>query len=144
MESLNSVLVALKEKFDELKLLLICTAVIPDNFDAKHCNLVPLSKTVEFINLLHSHEIKDKTAKYKEDDANKLLGLKSVHDEIEKLIDSGVSPSKIVVGIHFSGPIFRTISESMHEFENMKTFNDVCRSKVKWEIFFGESELTVL
>lgn len=134
--------------FDESKFVLTCTLNLPNNFDSDRCNLAPLSELMEFIAVVHSHKSQNTSNKtYTEEDAFKLLGLSSVQDNIEKLIDSGVSPSKMVVGINFDGPLFKTKSYGITELEFMIAYNAMCK-KLKesnyWKNNHETADLTVV
>lgn len=150
--SITSFFNKLKRKFDESDLLLTCTISIPSNFDAKHCDLVALSKTVEFIILLQSYEKMDNFDEvYKEADAFKLLSISNVQNNIEELIDSGVPPSKIIAGILLDGPTFKATSDGESKFDGLIKYNEMCKEnksdingKTNWKQYDGGFDSSVL
>lgn len=86
---------------------------------------------MEFINFVHDY--KTSMENYGINDAIKSLDISSTQEMIKKLIESRVSPIKIVLGVHFSGPGFYVLENNYEaKFYKMFAYNEVCGAKI-WE-----------
>lgn len=140
---------ALKAKFDESDLSLTVTVVITGHFDYKLYNFSELAESVEFINFVFDY--KRTAGNYRIYNATKSLEISTDQKRIEKLITSGVSAEKIVLGIHLTGPAFLMTSSQRDEdakFYQIFGYGPICKAyniqPENWNKTQSESGVSVL
>lgn len=114
----------MKQAFDQSKLLLSVTISVPESFDFSRFDLAALSNAVQFINFVHDYSWLWSGA----NDAVKWLQISNAQNKIEKLIELGVSPTKIVMGIHLTGMGFKHFGGTL---KSTYRYVDVCNAKKK-------------
>lgn len=135
---------ALKAKFDQSQLLLSASIVISEQFDYNRFNLTTLSESVEFITVIPNHRFGSNGL----ENATSALAITTLRQELNALIESGVSPSKIVLGLDFTGFGFKTIDEQDIEFDRMYRYNEVTGLQLteprKWNVIRDEPSYTIV
>lgn len=137
----------LKTKFNESNFLLAASLAISERFDFKRQNLSSLSESVEFITFVQSNG--PFTNGFSLADAKRSLS--SIEYKLDALIESGVSPSKIVMGLDLMGFGFTAISEENDEdgiFDRIYRFNEVCGMQLsdprRWTNTYADTSLSIL
>lgn len=144
-----SFIAALQEKFDESSLLVSVSISISGQFDYSIFNLSRLSKIVEFISVVFDY--KRTTADYRVNDAIKSLEISTDQERIEKILESGVPTSKLVMGIHFTGPAFIFTPNGKDEdakFQKTFGYGAICKPQTEkpenWKKSYGPSGVSVV
>lgn len=134
----------LKEKFNQSNLLLTATILISEHFDYERYSLSKLSESFDFINFVFDYKRTDGV--YRIDNAMTLLDTFYTRNNIEKILESGVSPGKIVIGVHFSGPAFIMTSNEI-QFHNAYGYGSICKAIAthpeKWQKTNTNSGLSI-
>lgn len=141
---------AIQKAFDKEGLLLSVTIQLTGRFEFNVFNFSKLSKIVEFINVIFDYHrnVND----YGLNDAVKSFEITTDQERIEKLLGSGLPPSKLVLGIHFSGPAFTLTSSGKDEDATYreKTFGygSICKVLTSqpnsWEKTSGPSGVSIV
>lgn len=138
---------ALKTKLDESKLLLSTSITVSDQFDYNSVDLSALCESVEFITFTQNHKLSSNGL----DEASNVLQINNIEQEIERLIGSGVSPTKIVLGLNFAGYGFTTTIVNNDEdakFDRIYRYNEVCGLQLtdprKWKTIRNEPSLSMV
>lgn len=121
------------------------TVRLSDHFEYQHYNLHLLAKSVDFMNFIHDYRWFMES--YKINDALESMGISNAEDKVGKLIDSGMPASKIVMGIHFTGPIFSISRDNGNsQYQGTYGLNTVCKmqqNRSKWEKCYDVSGLNI-
>lgn len=144
-DGLVSFIAGLKKRFNKSNLLLTVTInnvfFVSDFFNYETDQMLRLSKLVEFINFVQDYN-------YRINLATKSMELSNVQNKIEKLIKCGVSPKKIVMGIHFTGPGFLVTSSGKSNFQQIHRYEAICTEMLdeplKWEKSISSSGISIL
>lgn len=106
--------------------------------------MTALSESVEFITVIPNHRFGSNSL----EDATRALGVANLRQELKRLIESGVSLSKIVLGLEFTGFGFKTIDEHDVEFDRMYRYNEVTGLQLieprKWNVIRDEPSFSIV
>lgn len=147
MDEINSFVTTLKGTLNQDKLLLTSTITIRDDVDFSNYNFSKFSESMEFINFIFDFQTSS-MENYRMKDARDALDFTNFQKRIEKLITLNVSPTKMVIGVHFMGPAFILRSERGGQrirFFKICGYNLICNKITteaeKWEKYYIKSEL---
>lgn len=140
---------ALKNSFEKSNLLVSATINVPESFNYTENNIVHLSNTLDFVTVVHEFTRRSDT--YKIDDAIKSLKIYTDKIKLERLLRSGVLLSKVVFGVHLTGPAFGLSASGKDEdakFQKVHGYGAVCKAKSvhpeKWQNSSITSGVSVL
>lgn len=140
---------ALKEKFNEAKLLVTITIPISIRFDYRIYDFDGLSSVVDFINF--DFDYLRSEAAYRIGDAMEALDFSTDRERVEKLVEAGVWTGKIVMGLHLTGPAFLTTSTGKDEdaqYYRPYAYGSICKAQIdspnNWNISYAPSGQTIM
>lgn len=142
-------MVTLKESFEEHNLLLTASIKIPELFNHTKYNFEKLSKCLDFITFVHEYSRLMST--YKINDVQKSLELSNDQVKFERLLETGIPSSKVIFGVHLTGPGFSIASGVKDEdaiYKRIYEYTLVCNAlslkPQKWTKSYSKSGVPIL
>lgn len=150
-EKLETFVRRLKKTFKLHNLLLTSTFIAVNENLAEVVGIPSLSHHLDFVHFVQKYNLNFKPPGDMIDYAMRIRGIRNMQQTIDGLIHHGISSDKLVIGLQFSGQLFRSVQDFGHftgpTFRRTLAYNEVCDVLTKlngWQITYDpESGLTV-
>lgn len=149
-DNIQTFLKRLKKTFKLHNLLLTSTFVATTENIAEVLELPAVSQHLDFMHFVQKYNFNWKPQADIISHSIKIRGIGNTQQMIDGLIERGVAPDKLVLGLQFSGLLFRSIQDLDHFYEptyrRSLAYNEVCDALTKfpgWQkTYDAESGLT--
>lgn len=110
-------------------------------------DIAAMSEYLDFIHFMPKYNyVETWPGNYRVEDVLRIRGISNLEDSIDSLINSGVSPAKLIIGVQFMGLSFHSIldlSPKSATFRRAMGHNEVCQllttdKTTKWSKFYDD------
>lgn len=139
----------LKKSFTKQKLLLTSSFIAKNENFTDNLNIATLSEYLDYVHLIPRYNYIQSIwpASNRVENILKERSISNLEHSINHLIDLGVKPAKIILGLQFIGIYFNSIldlSVKNAPFRKVMGYNEVCNLlsddfDLKWERFFDDT-----
>lgn len=145
--TLISLVRELKQSFKKYNLLLT-SSIVADNSDfASIIDMATMSKYINYLHLIPKYNyIEAWPESVRIEDVLKERGIINLEKTVDRLINLGVSPTKMIIGLHFAGLSFHSLFDVAMKhatFRKSIEYNTICElllnnEIVQWESLYDE------
>lgn len=137
----------LMESFDRQNLLLTSTFIDLKDSDAERLNIAGMSENFDRVHFVQKYNfVETWPGSYRVEDVLKERNVSALQNTIDNLIEMGVPPTKIILGLQFVGLSFHSVLDLAPKsatFRRTMSYDEVCRTlskdkKSDWQKFYDD------
>lgn len=137
----------LKANFKKYNLLLTSSIIAENVNDASIIDIGAMSKYINYLHFIPKYNyIETWPESFRIEDVLRVRGINNLEKSVDRLINLGVSPTKIIIGMHFAGLSFHSLFDVSMRFATFRKsieYNKICEfllnnDIVQWEHFYDD------